>query len=217
MRKDKYIFLLSIMLVVGIMLTGCGTTSLSDGTVATNANDQLGQILDAVASQEPAETLMAAVTDVAAMDDSQVPTPEVPAADVVEPTATPEPSPTPTPEPIDVDKTVPSTYILRGGEFPWCIARRFNIDPIALMNANGIPSGQAYFTAGLTLTIPNNIGVFEGDPQLRAHTSPYNVKTGDTFYSIACYYGDLWPEEIAAANNMELGDSLPAGTELIIP
>jgi hypothetical protein len=131
------------------------------------------------------------------------------------PTATPTPEPTI--PPINVDKTVPKTYALHDGEFPWCIARRFNLNPVELLNANGIPVGQSQFSAGLVLTIPNNIGSFEGNRALRGHTSPYNVKTGDTFYSIACYYGDLWPEEIAAANNMDLGDSLPAGTKLVIP
>lgn len=209
MRKEKHIFLLGMLLIAAIVLAGC-SVSASDGMVATTENDQLAQILDAVSSQEPAITL-------APTEDASIPTPELPAADVIEETATPIPVPTATPVPVVVDKTVPSEYVLHGGEFPWCIARRFNINPIELMNANNIPSGQTYFAPGLKLTIPSSIGVFEGNPQLRAHTSPYNVKTGDTFYSIACYYGDLWPEEIAAANGLKLGDSLPAGTALIIP
>ena len=210
MRKEKHIFLLGMLLIAVVVLAGCGPVSVSDGTVATSTNDQLGQILGAVANQTPAVTL-------APTEESTIPTPEMPAVDVVEETATPTPEPTATPVPVNVDKTVPSEYVLHAGEFPWCIARRFNINPIDLMNANGISSGQTYFSAGLKLTIPSSIGAFEGDTQLRAHTSPYNVKTGDTFYSIACYFGDLWPEEIAAANGMELGDSLPAGTSLIIP
>ena len=67
------------------------------------------------------------------------------------------------------------------------------------------------------LKIPTNVGEYDGNRALRAHPATYSVKSGDSFYSIACYFGDLWPEEIADYNNMELGDPLPAGTKLDIP
>jgi hypothetical protein len=209
MRKEKNIFLLGILIIASLLISGC-SMSASDGVVATSTNDQLGQILGAVASQEPVDK----GTTPEPTEDS-IPTPEVPAADVVE--ETPEPTPTATLPPVEVDKTVPTSYTLHEGEFPWCLARRFNLNPTGLLNANGIPVGQSYFQAGLVITIPDNLGPYEGTRQLRSHSSPYTVKTGDTFYSIACHYGDLWPEEIAAANGMEMNDSLPAGTDLIIP
>ena len=36
----------------------------------------------------------------------------------------------------------PSSYTLQSGEFPYCIARRFNVDPNDLLAANGLSSGQ---------------------------------------------------------------------------
>ena len=112
---------------------------------------------------------------------------------------------------------MPDSYTLKKGEFPWCIARRFDVDAVALMNANGIPLGQTQFSAGLVLTIPKAAGSFQGDRALRDHPADYTVKTGDTFYSIACRYGDVWPEEIAEYNSMAMDAALPAGTTLEIP
>ena len=36
----------------------------------------------------------------------------------------------------------PATYTLQSGEFPWCIARRFNVDPNELLSLNGLTDGQ---------------------------------------------------------------------------
>ena len=49
--------------------------------------------------------------------------------------------PTTTPVPPGVR---PATYILQSGEFPYCIARRFNVDPDALLSASGLTSPDVY-------------------------------------------------------------------------
>ncbi|MEJ2484450.1 MAG: LysM peptidoglycan-binding domain-containing protein [Anaerolineales bacterium] len=206
MRKEKVIFLYGLLIVLSIIASAC-TQSASTGNVPTQEDEDIQTILDAIENQPKVE--MTPTTS-----DSETPeesTPEVPQADVPTPTPTPEP----TKEVVQVDLKVPKKYTLQKGEFPWCIARRFNIDPTTLMNANGL-SGSSY-SPGLVLTIPQDAAKFQGDRSLKNHPSTYTVKSGDTFYSIACVFGDVWPEEIAAQNFMELGDALTSGTQLDIP
>ena len=111
---------------------------------------------------------------------------------------------------------VPSSYSLQKGEFPYCIARRFNVDVNALLSANNL-SKEGLYKEGLTLTIPQNAGKFKGTRSLQEHPTTYTVLSGDTFYRIACKFGDVYPEEIAAANGMTLKDDLTVGSTIDIP
>ena len=54
-----------------------------------------------------------------------------------------------------------------------CIARRFNVDPDALLSASGLTSPDLYY-AGLTLTIPQS-GAFPGSRMLATHPTTYTV------------------------------------------
>ena len=108
--------------------------------------------------------------------------------------------PTTTPVPAGVR---PPTYTLQNGEFPFCIARRFNVDPDALLSASGLTSPDIYY-AGLTLTIPQS-GAFPGSRMLASHPTTYSVLSSDeTVYSVACKFGDVDPAAIAAANNISV-------------
>jgi LysM repeat protein len=110
----------------------------------------------------------------------------------------------------------PSSYTLQAGEFPYCIARRFNINPDQLLSANGISDGSL-FRPGLTLTIPK-AGPFPGDRTLHFHPDTYTVDTADTTIAgVACYYGDVLPQEIASANGLSLSSALTIGQRLSIP
>ncbi len=113
---------------------------------------------------------------------------------------------------------VPSTYALQKGEFPFCIARRFDIDPGELLTANNLTldQGQIYLP-GMVLTIPQNADHFPPPRALHTHPSTWTVDPGDTFNSIACWYGDVTPDAIAAANNMTTGSILTTGATLTIP
>lgn len=213
MRKEKVIFLYGLLIVLSIIASAC-TQSASTGNVPTQEDEDIQTILDAIENQPKVEMTPTTAADAGTTSDTgttEETTPEVPQADV--PTATPTPKPTK--EVVQVDLKVPKKYTLQKGEFPWCIARRFNIDPTTLMNANGL-AGSSY-NPGLVLTIPQDAAKFQGDRSLKNHPATYTVKSGDTFYSIACVYGDVWPEEIAAQNFMELGDALTSGTQLDIP
>ena len=134
----------------------------------------------------------------------------------------PEASPTPAPPTatlISVPTStpgVPQTYTLHKGEFPFCIARRYDIDPTALLNANGLgPNTQ--LSPGYTLNIPQNAGSFRGDRTLRPHPTTITVSSGENIYGIACLFGDVSPEAIAYANGLQPPYNLTAGQTLQIP
>jgi LysM repeat protein len=113
--------------------------------------------------------------------------------------------------------SAPASYTLQAGEFPYCIARRFNINPDQLLSANGLADGSTFYP-GLTLTIPQSAGPFPGDRSLHNHPDTYTVASSDTtIYGVACYYGDSLPQDIANANGLSLSSSLTAGKQLTIP
>jgi len=110
----------------------------------------------------------------------------------------------------------PASYTLHEGEFPYCIARRYNVDPTELLSMSGLSDGVMY-SAGTVLRIPQS-GSFPGDLALRPHPTTYTVTSSDeTFYSIACLFGNVTPEAIAAANGMSVDAALPVGKVLSIP
>ncbi len=110
----------------------------------------------------------------------------------------------------------PASYTLQRGEFPYCIARRFDVDPSALLSLNGLSSGDLYYP-NLTLKIPQS-GSFPGTRALRNHPATYTVAGSDeTVYSVACAFGDVDPGAIAQANNLSSGAALTPGQQLSIP
>jgi LysM repeat protein len=127
----------------------------------------------------------------------------------------PEATAAPTQSNATVSK--PGTYALHEGEFPYCLARRFNVNPDQLLSLNGISNGQSYFAAGTVITIPQSGGSFPGARALKSHPAQYTVRSGDTIYSIACEFGDVDPMGIVSANNLGGSYSLTAGTTISIP
>jgi len=116
----------------------------------------------------------------------------------------------------DLNPTPPTTYTLKAGEFPICIARRYNLDVLALLTINNL-SMDSKPKAGTKLRIPQTGSWNLGDRALLDHPSKYTVASGDTFYKIACMYGNLLPEDIATKNGMKVNDKLSTGTVLDIP
>ncbi len=150
-------------------------------------------------------------TVVATVEAPGTPTNAVPTTPVAV-VATPS-GPTTTPVPAGVR---PASYTLQNGEFPYCIARRFNVDPDALLSASGLTSPDVYY-AGLTLTIPQS-GAFPGARMLATHPTTYTVASSDeTIYSIACKFGDIDPATIASANSIASSADLTSGQQLQIP
>ncbi len=122
--------------------------------------------------------------------------------------------------PIPVQTTAPgvhpTTYTLQEGEFIFCLARRFNVDPAETLALNGLVDSETIY-AGRTITLPSS-GVFPGPRALKAHPATYTVSSSnDSIYAIACLYGDVDPMNIAAVNNLSAPYNLTAGMQLQIP
>ena len=89
-------------------------------------------------------------------------------------------APEPTAVPVLVATATPGTpgtYILQEGEHPYCIARRFNVNPTDLIALNGVGSPVS---PGTSLKIPSN-SVWPNNfaRSLKAHPTTYTVVTGD--------------------------------------
>lgn len=120
------------------------------------------------------------------------------------------------PSTVVVPSGRPATYTLQSGEWPFCIARRFNVDPTDLASLNGLVDSQVV-QPGLVLKIPST-GTFPGSRAWHTHPDTFTVDAStDTLYSIACYYGDVYPETLAQANNLALNATLTVGQQITIP
>ena len=111
----------------------------------------------------------------------------------------------------------PATYTLHEGEFPYCLARRFNVDPAELLALNGLTNGEVFYS-NMTLKIPQTSSVFPATRALLPHPTTYTVtSSSQTVYAVACVFGDVYPEQIAAANGFALSAKLTTGQKLAIP
>lgn len=135
-----------------------------------------------------------------------------------EPTSVPEeaaPEFTPFPVPT-ATPGLPETYTLKKGEFPYCIARRFDVNPNELLRESGLAGGGT-FSTGTVLVIPKSGRDFPGNRTLKDHPTTVTVKADDTINSIACEFGDVDPNAIAAANGLSAPYNISAGQSLYIP
>jgi len=213
-----YIILLLLgMFVIG--LTSCklpaskGPQSTSDGFPVPSGSEQTNGGIDvSTFATQTAQALPPVVITSSAPGESPSASPN--------PVATNVPgAPAPTEAPIvyveATQGSLPASYTLAPGEFPFCIARRFNVNLNELLSLNGLTL-DSFFYAGQVLQIPQTGNPFDGDRSLHDHPSTYQIKSGDTLNTIACYYGDVSPEMIVQQNDLHSTD-LPAGEVLIIP
>jgi LysM repeat protein len=176
-------------------------TSTPDFAYITSTPNSLGAT--DVPSPTPTESDMYSTPETATV------TPMVTSTATPVPTATTIVVPTATPG-------RPSSYTIQKGEFPYCIARRFNIDVNTLLAINGMNIYSIVYT-GTVLTIPSGTTWSTGPRSLRTHPATYTVAYGDTIGSIACYYGDVDPNMILYVNGLSSGTSLSQGLVLRIP
>jgi len=111
---------------------------------------------------------------------------------------------------------LPDVYRLQSGEFPACLARRFNIDLGQLMWVNGFCCRQIFYP-GQGVIIPDNPLPFRGGRALHLHPATYRVCPGDTIYKVACFFGDVDPIYLAQFNGLTPPYRLHAGQILDIP
>ncbi|MBC8506361.1 MAG: LysM peptidoglycan-binding domain-containing protein [Anaerolineales bacterium] len=229
MMKKNHMLLIAIVLLLAIVLSACerSASSAMPGTEGGESDFPLPE--SEVGTPSALEALEAITTQTAIVESGEeaaAPQGEENAlpADEIKPTETPQPQPVEEPqveaepeaEPVEVeDYAVPNTYTLKSGEFPYCIARRFDIAPAALLSANGLSSSSMTYP-GTVLTIPKNAGHYNlGSRALRAHPTTYVVRSGDTANSVACLFGDVDPRAIRAVNGIE--GALPVGKTIQIP
>lgn len=110
----------------------------------------------------------------------------------------------------------PQTYTLQKFEFPFCIARRFNLNQNELLSLNGLGLNSVV-PVGFTLRLPQTGNPFAGERSLQKHPTTYTVVAGDTIYKIACKFGSVDPNGIIAVNNLKSPYTLEPGQKLSIP
>jgi LysM repeat protein len=111
----------------------------------------------------------------------------------------------------------PSSYTLMPGEFPYCIARRFNVNQQELLSMNGL-SDATLLQPGSVLNIPQTGNPFVGARALHPHPTTFTVSSAnETIYSAACYFGDVDPSQIIAANSLTSPYVLHMNQTLNIP
>jgi LysM repeat protein len=218
--SKKFIPLIGLALLMILSLSACVRSAskapqaspTSEFPLPGSTEDVFGQ-LSAFATQ----TAIAMSAPSATQELPTEPPTEEPTQAPPQPTEAPPQvnEPQPTPQFILKQRPIPKTYTLRKGEHPYCIARRFNVNPITMLQLSGLATSGTYPT-GTVLTIPQS-GSFPGDRSLKDHPTTYTVQSGDTLFTIACQFGDVWPEDIAEANGLKLNANLKVGQELYIP
>lgn len=169
------------------------------------------------------QILNATMTAQAIMEKFNQPTPTggvvVPTDDMVNETPVVPTQPVQTATPAGVIATPilikPETYSIHDGEYIYCLARRFDVNPLDLLALNGL-NQNSVLSDGMTLNIPTT-GSFPGARYLHAHPDTYTVSSGETIYDVACYYGDVAPESIIAVNGLVEPYTLTSNQVLQIP
>ncbi|MBM3151520.1 MAG: LysM peptidoglycan-binding domain-containing protein [Chloroflexi bacterium] len=229
----KTILGLALVVIAALALSAC-ERSASPASLPTPTIEGGGPVsIENV--DDPMEMLQAYATMTAIAEGGQpaetTPTPTVdPLAQPSGAETTALPSLTPSPTPVIAGSVTlaagaptaiinrPATYTLQQGEYPFCIARRFNVNQYELLDANGLTLSQGVnLPVGYTLTIPQTGTPFSGTRVLHTHPTTYTVQLNDTIYRVACYFGDLDPSLIITTNNLVSPFTLQVGQQLNIP
>jgi LysM repeat protein len=228
MNRKSSVRTIIIFLVIGILaigLTSCklpaskGPESTSDGFPVPGGSQATGSGIDVSAfATQTAQALPPVVISSATQPGQNPSASPVPGATNAPPP--PPASPEPTQAPIVYVQATPggppAEYTLASGEYPFCIARRFNVDISELLSINGLTTSSLTY-AGEVLKIPQTGNQFVGERALKSHPDYYKILSGDTLNIIACGYGDVSPDMIALQNNLQSYTGLPDGEVLIIP
>jgi LysM repeat protein len=140
---------------------------------------------------------------------TSAPAPAATSAPVPEATSAPEPAPTAAPPAAPVAPGVPINYTVMHGDWVYNIARKFNVSPNAIVEANNLYPPYSLH-AGQILIIP------AGGTPPGGGGNVYVVQPGDTLYSIARKYGKS-VAAIADANHLVNIHFIFVGQRLVIP
>lgn len=186
-----------------LALTGTPIEGLATQTLSAPLDANSQNLTNTAIASTPIVSTIPAITSTATL-----------AVGGLQPTAQSTAGPLPTSAPVG---SRPATYELQRGEFPYCIARRYDVNPQELLRLSGLTTAEAYNLAtGTVLRVPQS-GSFPGTRALASHPTTYAVRSGDTIYSVACKFGDVTPDAIISANNLGSNPTLTAGQSLQIP
>ena len=209
----------TVMASMGITTTLPGGAPV--GTVVPGVDQQppAGEQTPVAGGEQPAvgqQTPVGGGEQPAAGQQTPVAGGEQPAATQPPPQAVEQQPAVPAPQVAVPTIPVPKEYTLHTGEHVYCIARRFDVNPSELLSINGLGNASVVF-AGMALKIPQTNNTFPGQRALIKHPTNHTISSGETLYSIACQYGDVTPEAIAAVNSLTSPFKLQAGQQLYIP
>jgi len=232
MNKMIKIVFMVVLLASLVLAAGCNLKASTAPTAKVTPTSELDfltptagkNIAGEFATQTAAaDKKVATATPAAPKADEATATPEAPKpTDAAQPTATTaanQAAATSTPVPAVIPTlTRPATYTIQKGEFPYCIARRYDLDVASFFAANGLGAGSVV-SVGAVLKIPasGNWNTAAYGPRALHKHADYKVNSGDTVYTIACYFGDVSPEAILAANGLAKASDVKAGMTLKIP
>lgn len=217
--SKKLRILLAALLLLLALLSAC-QRPYSKAPIATP------QVIDADSTPLPVDQqiLNATMTAQAIMEKFNQPTVMVTnaqgtpvvatAVGILLPTNTPVPNPTATPLPPTPVMTRPLTHTVQSGETIYCLARRYDVDPAEMLALNNYNS---WLSVGDVLEVPQSGSWPTEDRAQLPHPDTWTVSAGETVYSIACEYGDVWPEAIIAVNGLSAPYDLTPGQVLQIP
>ena len=222
MTTKRYIIFI-VLVTSMLILSGC-KLSASTPPPASETPDSAMSTLEAELGNIATQTAVAG-GGVESVPTAQPPegetTESAPPTEAAPPTSPentqPPPPATQTPVPVAPPTPgVPETHQLQKGEFPFCIARRYNVNISELLSINGL-GANSIVPVGFSLKIPQTGNTFVGQRALQNHPTNYTVVGGDTIYTVACKFGDVDPMAIAQANNLSSPYNLSAGQVIYIP
>lgn len=214
--NKKFFALALVVILLALAVSACTRSATQKQPGAATATSEI---------PFPVGTLdtSARVTEIVQQTQASLPTPVLP---VLSPQAQPTTIVIATSAPTQVLPTAtmrviptatrPETYTLHDGEWPICIARRYNLDLFSFLEANGLEMDSTP-AAGTVLKITSTGSWSAGERSLKSHPTTYTVKSGDTIFSIACQFGDVDPEAIIIANDLQSPYTVQAGQTLQIP
>lgn len=217
MTTKRYIIFL-VMVSLAMIFAGCKLSASTPPTTTETPGDQdrLATELANLATQTAVAGGGTAATPTQQPPTESTETTPVDTTPVDIPAATEAPEQPPPAEVYKPTPGIPTTYQLQKGEFPFCIARRFNVNQTELLNINGL-SSSSVVPVGFTLKIPQTGNTFFGQRALTKHPTNYTVAAGDTIYTVACKFGDVSPDAIAQVNGLKAPYNLSSGQVLNIP
>jgi LysM repeat protein len=222
--SKKIFSILLVFIILALALSSCtriaSFSPLANQVPTVDSLADLPIIIQAPQIQDPLSITQTAIAMIAQATQPAIiitVTAEPSGIGVEEAEPTPIP-PTSTAVPPTAVPSRPETYTLKYGEWPICIARRYDLDLSNFLAANNLNMQSGSLT-GTVLKIPQtgNWSSSNGTRSWHAHPAQYTIQPGDNIYSIACFYGDIEPDAILSANDLSGSYTLNVGQVLQIP